>query len=99
MKSPARFFLKIETYLRIQFGTRNQIQVHTKKILRKNLIWSIIWMVSLKNISDLNVLQFMKMRMDHPSNAKVTFHKTDQSLSIKVKVYLNLKMNFQMFPI
>ena len=50
-----------------------------------HIIWSIIWMVKnfILYISDLNVLQFMKMRMDHPSNAKVTFHKTDQSLSIK----------------
>ena len=71
-----------------------------------HIILSIVWLVPLKNISDLNVLQFMKMRMDHPSNAKVTFQKMDQSLSIKIlamthsndsfqMTHLNLKMSFQ----
>ena len=49
----------------------------------------------IKKISDLNVLQFMKMRMDHPSNAKVTFQKMDQSLSIKILAMTHSNDSFE----
>ena len=50
-------------------------------------------MIALKICSDLNVLQFTKMRMDHPSNAKVNFQKMDRSLSIKV-IWMSHKNEF-----